>query len=237
MALQPTIATPLAQWALGNTAGSSSADRSGNGRTLSGLGPASLCPDLRTRHKALINLAANPGGAQRSDAALRLTGAMTLTARVWTFGAFGSATEQTIAACLNGGGETEADNILYALQIGGGIGAPQVLRYRCESGLGIDANVDSALALVIGRWYFVGLRRNAAATSVTFTRGDAASNVHQTAAATAPTGGSAGVFTIYARDSGGGGFFGGVADVCLWDTELTDAQMETLRAAAMTTGA
>lgn len=217
--LQPLLNSPLGAWPLGDASGVSYVDRSGHNRTLVSFTytPSAVADSLVSGHYA-----AATGIMYRGDAALRLSGALTVTLRVCITSA---AAQCTLIQC-GAQNETENENVLYDLSITAASLTPV---YFAEQGAGtnIVALADTSLNLTLHQWHFVALRR-AVDGSVTF---NVDARPSYTLARSVPTGGSAGSFLV------GGGISGlnynhtgrHLKDVVLWDQRLTDPQVEAQR--------
>ena len=226
-ALQPTLYSPLAQWSLQGAPDTARLylDRSGNSRHLT-AGNSVAFPDLISGQTAI----APPTQTQANrlkcvgQAALAITGAMTVTCRLRRSGTSGCISVQS---GIFGAGSTV--NTLCSLVLTGDGSAPG---YQWERTTGNMVSVTSPLSLPLNTWAFFSFRR---ASDGTPTFGvDAGYWTASGDVYTVPAGGSASFLTIGDNDEvGNGPFSGAIADYCIWNTRLTDSDLLPLRAAAM----
>jgi hypothetical protein len=178
-------------------------DTSGFGRpalTADTITPPRFTTGLTDDHLSMWFRLETPGaiGTRLSLPALdsafaRLTGALTAEILIWPQ----SLSLGGVMSCF-AGGETEADNILWAIDIPSS--TDYDLRYNAESGAGIDITFASFECLTPGRWNHCTLTRNSAGTVVRFYRNGYL--VATSGALTAPTGGGNGSFFVGYLTSG-----------------------------------
>jgi hypothetical protein len=211
-----TLYDPIGQWILaGLDSTIDLTDRSGHGRHLTQTSPPQLTPDVLVGYTS-------PSKAHYSqaDAAFRITGALTITLRAWTYTL--DVDQLLIAAAASGEGSSA--NILFRLGINDtGVG------YFSEYGGGNDEyHYFPELTPKLGVWQFYALRRTVDGT-ITIDLDDES----YSQALTPPTGGSSCVLTI-GRSLGtldlNLPWLGGFADVCMWDDRLSDVELAAVRA-------
>lgn len=223
--LQPTLYSPLAQWALQGAPDATRlyADRSGNNRHLT-AGTSAPVPDLIVGQTAIQP----PTQAQAArlkrtgDVALALTGAMTVTCRLKRTGTTGCISVQS---GIFGAGATV--NTLCSLVLGAGV----ALAYQWEQTTGNMSTVTSPLVPPLNTWAFYSFRRAASGVP---TFGLDTSYWTASGSFPVPPGGSASFLTIGDNDEvSDGPFSGAIADYCIWNVRLTDDELTPLRNAAM----
>src|SRR3990172_3645286 len=148
--LQPTLYSPVAQWALRGapTTAITYADRSGNGVNFTGGTPIP-CPDLICGQTCITNrppAPISPGLLTVTSASLRIGGALTLTCRVWI-----KSTGATQVLLEQGGSSAaSADNAQYVLYVDSAH-RPGLF---WETGASVDNSVTSTLVAPNGKWTF-----------------------------------------------------------------------------------
>lgn len=208
-------------------------DYSGNGYHLTGI--AQLAPSLVYNETGIVDAAGAPR-PNRTEAALRLTGAMSFIAM-----ADCSFTNVQYMVGCGGSGELSANNDLYAFGVGADGANNRCLRYVSENGAGVNSDFQGTVAgnmqMVRGRHEFVGFTRSSDGTTVILYRGDSTTLYSQTSGTlTAPDGGGSSVFRLMALGDGNSPWLGGLERVKVFDHVLTGAEMETYRAAYFLTG-
>lgn len=217
-ALQPKLYSPLGMWALQQP--SPLVDRSGNARDLTTVANRTR-PDLQLSQR-IVNptVAGSAGGFKSTDAAFRLVGAFTLTARAW----FDGNALVNVIADQSDTGNTESKNTLFTC----GISAAKAFMYRETGQPFVGASFSHTQTLDDGRWYFVSFRRDAAGLH---TIGVGLSFVDANLGPA--SGGSATTLRLGTDAEPGQLFNGGFGDVAIWGARLTDAQLGPLYRASM----
>lgn len=221
--LQPTLYSPAAQWALRGApvTATTYADRSGNGSHLTGGTPIPA-PGSTPGQLSVIFGPGSAGSLSRTtDAALRLSAEVTVTLKCWRRPA---GTSQVLFELGGTGGMGANGNVLYELGVGSGGG----LYYYSETGSQVGHAVGTS-GLVPQTWSFISLQRDAAATDIRLGIDGAYENL----VGVAPTGGGQAFMTIGNEPDFGLPWLGGLEDLCVWPTRLTDAELLVLRKAAM----
>ncbi|MEY4507971.1 MAG: hypothetical protein RLZZ450_93 [Pseudomonadota bacterium] len=230
-ALTPTVLSPVAQYALQGGADLARVylDRSGNGYHLT-KGTPSATPDLISGQTAVVGVSgAGIGNATRLQrpaftAALQITGPLTISARVKrTTGNSG------VIACMSGiFGAGNTRNTLFTCSILSS-GAMEVF---WESTAGVSNQRDSAAGLVpLDTWCWVTWRRDTTDGRWTFGANLAYEN---TTPGLGTSGGSEAFLSIACQDEAPDIFWaGGLADVSIWASRLSDAQLLPLYKNAM----
>ncbi len=255
--LQPVLHSPVAAWALLDDDDGSSptmvapinVDRVSGAYPLTRTqGTVSAAADLIKQYRSAYGGAsARPLGRDDAagggvDAALKLTGELTLSLRAWWTGGTTTAypvlvdVSEAYAARTPSNGQCQCFYRLYIdTAAGGKVGA---YHQRAAGGYSYaDYPWVSSLALEPGKWTYIALRRSAAgAYTITVedqqqtspvvalpnpAYGTGALNIGQWGSVQlAPT-------SIYA---GQDAWLGGIADLMVWDKRLTDAQVANQRA-------
>jgi hypothetical protein len=214
-ALQPTIYSPLAQWALQGAPDTARMylDRSGNNNHLTG-GTATAVPDLISGQTAISN-----GKLTATIPALAVTGALTVTGRLkWT----PNGQQQVI---IDVGSSGVGCVYLLAASPSGN------LLYYCEGSGGVPVTWTSALACTAGQWHWFELVRDAAGTGVGLTLdGTAQTSPTLTAPVAAP---GNGLVTVGSNDSGVQPWIDALADLDVWGAAVSATDSIPLRNAAL----
>jgi hypothetical protein len=155
-----------------------------------------------------------------TNAALNITGDLTVTLRVWRKP---GAADQVMFEMGNVSGTGAAGNVIYLM---GATPAGKLLYYR-ETGVQVGLSYVSALD-VTPDWCFCSVRRVAGGNLRMGVNG-----VYQDIVATPSTGGTNVFMTLGNEPNFGLVWQGGMADVSIWNTVLTDAQLEPLWRTAM----
>jgi hypothetical protein len=203
--LQPVTDSPLAAWSCdGNV------DRSGNGFALS-AGQNLFCGDLIKGARG--SFASIRGIASGNDAPFRITGEITVTARAWT-GVLGSG---FIAGCV------ASDNVFQCWSLSRG---PNLI-YQVSTPVPVQYAPAGGEFIVGSDWTFVAMRRTAAGVVTLNVNGAQATS----GAMTVPTFSASNAFRI----GGQSGLIssGGIADVAIFPSFLTDAQIQARRRVMM----
>lgn len=223
-ALTPTLYSPVAQYALQGTGSTIWFDRSGNALPLT-AGVPTKSPDLivgQTAARPVVGSRMKRVGAQ---AALQITGDLTVTARVKR-DVGGAGPIAIMSGIFSSGDATK--NTLYSLSVL----SDGSLEAFWEITSGISTTRQSTTGMVLPSvWQWVSWRRDATTGRWTF-----GSNTAYDVSTTAPgtSGGSAAFLNIGDNDEAPDLTFGGlIADVSIWNVRLTDVELETLYHVAM----
>jgi hypothetical protein len=208
-ALTPTLYGPAAQWSLQTVGSNCYADRSGNGRHLTG-GAFTTIPDLIPSGSA-VTLAT----LTSVIAALVFpSGEFTLTCRVWWLN---KATSQVVCDIGDLG---QATNYL----LGAGP-AGEVVFIGANIG---GAMFTSSLMLPAQRWCFLSARRTTGGVVTVGIDG-----AYQDSPVMPLPTGIQGRVIVGSVEGENGSWKGALADMSLWARRLTDAELTGLRAVAM----
>lgn len=229
MALMSTLYSPKAQWALGDATDLDTADRSGNAEDLTAFqANVRPAPDLLVGFVRPVN---NSSGfiANKTGTYVRTLGALTILCRGYFTGT-GSRRALAVFGAATAG---EVSNTVFDLAVD----ASDLLTYRHMHGIKVEDAATSAITVDVGHERFFGLRRASDGLSVTFSYGDFDTITHETVAvANAPTGGTSSTLRLGGGHSSADTWLGGLFDMCIWHSELTDAQVEAFWEEAMQTG-
>jgi hypothetical protein len=206
-----TTHSPLALYNFDDASGD---DSSGNSRNLTLTGPSS---DRAAGYYGTCWRQSGTNRYSRTDAALRLTGAMSAWAIIKPITTIG-ATLQTIIT-HGASGETAPANILYSLGL-----KNNTLDYLHESAAGTDQTGNpSNVLLSLHEWVFIGFTRDSLGTTINFFVNGG--NVGFNVLGAAPNDGSSGSMYIGSWVDGSEAFNGNIQTVKIMNTELTDAEM------------
>lgn len=228
-ALQPTLYSPVAQWALQGAPNASLVylDRSGNGNHLTG-GMGTPAPSHIPGQKAVIPLY---GSRLVLDAAhagpVRFTGSFTFSVVVKRLSAaFGQLI--TCSGIFNGSNKDR--NTLYSLYVN----PDGTLGYYWEKTMGDGAAwVATDLHVPVGSFAHISFSRDATTNRVTFGLNGAYS-ISPVLVPPDPTGGAAAFLTLGDQDEAADSHIDGVyGDACLWGAALDQDQKLPLLNAAM----
>lgn len=228
MALMSTLYSPKAQWALGDATSLIATDRSGNAENLgsfqANVRPA---PDLRIGFVRPVN---NSSGffINKTGTYVRTLGELTILCRGYFTG-----TGSRRALCVFGAATAgEVSNTVFDFAVSAG----DLLTYRHMHDIKVDDTVDSTITVEIGHERFFGLRRDAAGTAITFSYGDFTTLTHNAqTVANAPTGGTSSTLRIGGGHSSADTWLGGISDMCIWHSVLTDQQVADFWEESMST--
>lgn len=241
-ALQPNLYSPLVAYPLdaldpdyGNFPGVDRQrfDVSGNNRPLSAVnvnmgadlrGAGHGCWVAQQSSNHIITDVASSG--TNGYAALRLTGAMTLTCRAFISPqSISTGSSHYISCEANFSDGSAAGNALWLF----GVDGNGRLLYVRDTGTHVGGSYASTLAFPDGEWHFVTLRREASGVVTV-----GLDETYQTSGAIAPpTGGSNSYHSIGGTPSNGEWWLGGIADLRVFNTRLTDAELVPLYRVAM----
>jgi hypothetical protein len=204
----PAVFSPLCLYHFDGT--TDGADQSGNSRTLTIGTTPTLSGSIVGAKKG-----AYAGKYTRTDAALRLTGAMTALAIVHTTSLSGG---KIIMGC-GVPGTSGATNVLWSLGTNGAN-----IRYFAESGAtGVDTSLAGAQVLT-GEFCMLSMRRSSGTAISLAINGVAL----VTGTCTQPDNGGSSVFSV-GGDSAGGNAWGALIDQCaVYGSALSDAQLQYL---------
>jgi hypothetical protein len=215
--LTPAMFGVLAQWPLVGKSFPTLRERiAGRHLTINSIGK--IVPD----HVPNLVAPKTPNFTRVGDAGLQLVGEMTIALRAWWDNEPDNS--YTVLVQFGAAGSAESQNVLYTLYVE----SSGRVSYFVEKDTGVPIAWTSNLYVAPGRWQFYCLRR-AANGVVTLDLDD----FSETSGALAPpTGGTSGILCIGTDTASGSPprfWYGGMADINLWDFRLNNSEVALVR--------